>query len=262
MRVTPARRTPTLTLGIATALLVAACSGRGADVPPLASPSAGTPFAVGSVAPSAAASPATAAPSAPPAATPAPSPTKAPGTGKIVDKADGFAITLAAGWREIPLDGSETADVEAMLPADSQLGATLEATTSSAAAKGMALFAMDLSADTLAAKVFSGLEVQVAASQNVPLSLLEPLVIGLLDQAPGVTSVSGKIVSLPAGQAIRIIYTLTTKTSTGQTVKLAGTDYVLQTSKHLYTVTFLVSSAAASDGRADATAIMKTFDIL
>ena len=115
MRVTPARRTRALTLGVATALLVAACSGRGADVPPLASTPASKPVAVGSVAPSAAASPATAAPSAPPAATPAPSPTKAPGTGKIVDKADGFAITLAAGWREIPLDGSETADVDATL---------------------------------------------------------------------------------------------------------------------------------------------------
>jgi hypothetical protein len=261
MRVTRARRARAATLGLATALLLAACSGRGSDVPPLQTPAQGTavPIASASAAPSIAAA---ASPSEAPPITPAPSPTKVPGTGRITDKADGFAITLPAGWREIPLDGSETAEIEATLPAGSQLGATLEAMTSSAAAKGMALFAMDLSTDTLAAKVFSGLEVQVAASQNVPLTLLEPLVVGLLDQAPGVTSVSGKIVSLPAGQAIRITYTLTTKTSTGQTVKLAGTDYVLETSKHLYTVTFLVSYAAASDGRADAASIMKSFDVL
>jgi len=259
--VTGARRARATTLGIATALLLAACSGRGSNVPPLATPAQGSPVVVASVAPSAAALGPSASPSAAPI-TPAPSPTKIPGTGKITDKADGFAITLPTGWREIPLDGSETADIEAGLPAGSSLGATLEATTSSAAAKGFAMFAMDLSPDTLAATVFSGLEVQVAASQNVPLSLLEPLATGLLDQAPGVSGVSGKIVSLPAGQAIRITYTLTTKTSTGKTVKLAGTDYVLETSKHLYTVTFLVSSAAASAGRADASTIMKTFDIL
>jgi len=261
MGVTHARRARATTLGIATAVLLAACSGRGADVPPLATPVQGSPAAIASVAPSTPSIVPSDLPSAAPL-TPAPSPTKIPGTGKITDKADGFAIILPTGWREIPLDGSETAEIEAGLPAGSSLGATLEATTSSAAAKGFALFAMDLSTDTLAATVFSGLEVQVAASQNIPLSLLEPLATGLLDQAPGVSAVSGKIVSLPAGQAIKITYTLTTKTSTGATVKLAGTDYVLETSKHLYTVTFLVSYAAASDGRADASTIMKSFDIL
>jgi hypothetical protein len=211
--------------------------------------------------PSVAASP-TLAPGTRPLPTPAPSATKVPGTGKITDKADGFAITLPTGWRQIPLDGSETAEVEATLPADSELSGTLEATTSSAAAKGFAMFAMDLSTDTIAAKVFSALEVQVAASTNVPLSLMEPLVTGLLDQAPGVTSVTGKIVTLPAGQAIRVTYTVTTKTSTGQTVKLAGTDYVLISSKHTYTVTFLVSDAEASAGRSEAGTIMKSFDLL
>ena len=261
MRDRRARRARAAVLGTVAVILVAACSGRGPDLP-LATPAGGSPIAVASHTPTAAASASVVASASPAPATPAPSPTKVPGTGKITDKGHGFAITLPAGWREIPLDGSETAAIEASLPADSQLSGTLEATTSSAAAKGFALFAMDLSADTLAAKVFSGLEIQVAASTSVPLSLMEPLVTGLLDQAPGVTGVAAKIVTLPAGQAIRVTYTLTTKTSTGQTVKLAGTDYVLVSSKHTYTVTFLVSAAAASAGRTDAGAIMKTFDIL
>jgi hypothetical protein len=246
------------------AALTAACSGGrgGPNLPDLASAGA-SPAPVATVAASTTPSVLPAAsPSDAPVATATPTPTKVPGTGKITDKANGFAITLPAGWREIPLDGSETAEIESELPAGSQLGATLEATTSSAAAKGFAMFAMDLSADTLAAATFSGLEVQVAEPTSLPLSLLESLVIGLLQEAPGVTNVSGKIVTLPAGQAIRVTYTLVTTTSSGQSVKLAGTDYVLVSSKHTYTVTFLVSYAAASDGRADAGTIMKTFDIL
>jgi hypothetical protein len=255
-----ARRARAMALGTAAAILLAACSG-GVEI-------SGVPTAGITPGPGATLGTSLAPPPSPlslgplPPATPLPSPTKIPGTGKITDKADGFAITLPAGWREIPLDGSENAEIESSLPASSNLGATLEATTSSAAAKGFAMFAMDLTPDTLRAKVFSGLDVQVAAPMNVPLSLMEPLVTGLLDQAPGVTSVAAKMVTLPAGQAIRITYTLTTKTSTGQSVKLAGTDYVLLSSKHTYTVTFLVSSAAAASGRADAGTIMKTFDIL
>ncbi len=257
------RRARVGSLGIAAAIVLVACSGR--SVPtlgPTAGAAATAQPAASVTATAPAPSPALETPSAAPSVAPAPSPTKVPGTGRITDKANGFAITLPAGWREIPLDGSETAEIEATLPADSQLSGTLEATTSSAAAKGFAMFAMDLSTDTLLAKVFSGLEVQVAAPTNVPLSLMEPLVTGLLDQAPGVTGVSGAIVTLPAGQAIRVTYTLTTKTSTGETVKLAGTDYVLASSKHTYTVTFLVSSADASSGRSAAGSIMKTFDIL
>jgi len=258
------RRARALALGTAAAILLAACSGRG-PVLPTQGPGGAAPGAsakaVASSGPSEAPS-AAASPTAAPTATPAPAPTKVPGTGKVTDKADGFAITLPAGWRQIPLDGSENAQIEATLPANSQLSGTLEATTSSAAAKGFAMFAMDLSTATLSGKVFSGLEIQAAAPSNVPLSLMEPLVTGLLDQAPGVSGVAAKIVTLPAGQAIRVTYTLITTTSSGQSVKLAGTDYVLVSSKHTYTVTFLVSYADASAGRSKADSIMKSFDIL
>jgi hypothetical protein len=256
-------------LVIVIASLLAGCSagnpGGGASGPNLPDPGQPSP----SVSPVVVASPAS--PSAPavvasPAAVattlPTPAPTKVPGTGKITMSKSGFAITLPAGWRQVPLDGSDISGIEDQLPAGSQMAAVLETDAATAAKKGFALLAVDLAADTIAAGTISTLEVEVTASQGLPLSLLEPLAIGLLEEAPGVTSVSGKIVTIAAGKAIRITYTLTPTTSSGQKVKLAATNYVLESSKHTYTITFACSYAAASACRADADAIMKTFDIL
>jgi hypothetical protein len=260
-----AQRAP-LILVIAVALAGCAGGNRGGtdggpNVPatsPSAVPSA---VAVGSPAASASASPA---PSLAPvsSAGPNPAPTKVPGTGKITLTKYGFAITLPSGWRQVPLDGTDTSDISSQLPAGSQMAAVLETDAATAAAKGFALLAIDLSPDTIAAGTVSTLEVEVTAPQDVPLSILEPLVTGLLEQATGVSGVSSKIVTLPAGKAIRITYTLTLTTSSGQKVKLAATNYVLESSKDTFTTTFACTYAAASACRADADSIMKTFDIL
>jgi hypothetical protein len=240
-------------------LLVAACAPGGA---PLSSPelTAGVPTQV-AVLPSAVA---TLEPSLAPSPTPGPTPvpTKVPGTGKIVMTAYGFAITLPEGWRQIPLDGSQTAEIEALLPAGSQIAAALETELATAVSNGFAFMAIDLRAETLAAGNISTVNVNVQAPQNIPLSLLQPLVTGLLDSAPGVTSVSAKQVTLPAGAALRITYTLTITPSGGQTVKLAATQFVLLSSKHTYTISFACQYAAATSCRSQADAMMKTFDIL
>jgi hypothetical protein len=256
-----ARRAPLI---VVIAVALAGCSGGnrggtdgGANVPATSPPSA--PSAVAAASPSASLAPSLA-PVASAARTPAP--TKVPGTGKITLTQYGFAITLPSGWRQVPLDGSDTSDISAQLPAGSQMAAVLETDAATAAAKGFALLAIDLSPDTIAAGTVSTLEVEVTAPQNVPLSILEPLVTGLLEQASGVSGVSSKIVTLPAGKAIRITYTLSLTTSSGSKVKLAATNYVLESSKHTFTTTFACSYAAASACRADADSIMKSFDIL
>jgi len=252
-------------LAIAIAILLAGCSvgtrgdAGGLDVPGQGSSSASS--ALGSNAPATVApSPVASAPAT--TAGPTPAPTKVPGTGKITLSSYAFAITLPAGWRQVPLDGSDTSDIEAALPAGSQMAAALQTDAATAAAKGFALLAMDLSPDAVAAGTVSTLEVQAAAPQDLPLSLLESLATGLLEQAAGVTSVSSKIVTLPAGKAIRITYTLTLTTSSGQQVKLAATDYVLESPKHTYTTTVACSSAIATTCRSTADATMKTFVLL
>jgi hypothetical protein len=326
--------------GAALALLVAGCSTGQA---PLGSPNltaAATP--VGILATDAPSAPtASAGPSLSPEPTPGPTPV--PGTGKITMTADRFAITLPDGWRQIPLDGSQTAEIEALLPAGSQITAALDkelasavaagfafmaidlrpATLSagnistvnvnvqapssvplslmeplvtglldsapgvssvvaktvtlpagsqitaaldkelaSAVAAGFAFMAIDLRPATLSAGNISTVNVNVQAPSSVPLSLMEPLVTGLLDSAPGVSSVVAKTVTLPAGKAIRITYTLTITTAGGQAVKLAATQFVLLSTKHTYTTSFACQYAAASSCRSQADAMMQTFDIL
>ena len=245
--------------GAALALLVAGCSTGQA---PLGSPNltaAATP--VGILATDAPSAPtASAGPSLSPEPTPVP--TAVPGTGKITMTADRFAITLPDGWRQIPLDGSQTAEIEALLPAGSQITAALDKELASAVAAGLAFMAIDLRPATLSAGNISTVNVNVQAPSSVPLSLMEPLVTGLLDSAPGVSSVVAKTVTLPAGKAIRITYTLTITTAGGQAVKLAATQFVLLSTKHTYTTSFACQYAAASSCRSQADAMMQTFDIL
>src|SRR5262249_3527691 len=107
---TPARvrRARPLSLGTAAALLVAACSATNAPPQAGTAPPSPVPHAPSAAPPPAPPPPRPPAPAAP-AATPTPQPTKVPGTGKITDTAHGFSITLPAGWRQIPLDGSQNA---------------------------------------------------------------------------------------------------------------------------------------------------------
>lgn len=240
--------------------LIAACSTARPDAVP---PSAGAPLATASQAASVAPSLVPlASPSPGPTVTPAatPVPTPIPGTGKQTLTKYSFAITLPAGWRAIPTGGSLPADIDALIPDGSALEAALESELAKAAKEGIALLAVDLRPATLA-KGLSYLTVLVAGPSTVPLSLMESLVVGLLDEAQGISSVTAKIVTLPAGQAIRAIYTITA-TVDGATSKYAGTAFVLLSSKHTYTVSFACPAAIASTCRSTADSIMKTFDLL
>jgi hypothetical protein len=200
------------------------------------------------------------------AVTPAPSvPAASPasvGAVRIVLKADGFALTLPPGWRAVPLDGSSIAAIKAVLPAGSRIAAVLDAELRQARADGYAFLAIDLRPATLAAGNASTLNVNVQPPSEVGLGLLEPLVIGLLDSAAGVTNVVGGQVTLPAGRALRITYTLSLTTAGGTTVKLAGTQFVAPSAKHTDIVSFGCRYASALSCRSQADAIIRSFAIL
>lgn len=245
---------------IVVALVASACSGGTIATPSEAATGSAVAQATVAATPGTSAEPS----AAPHASAPAPTagPSHAPTTGRIVVAADGFAITLPSGWRAIPLDGSSTAAIQALLPPGSAIAGALDKELAEAVAAGFAFMAIDLRPATLAAGNISTVNVNVQAASNIPLDLMEPLVTGLLDSAPGISNVVAKQVTLPAGRALRITYTLSLTTSAGRTVKLAGTQFVLLTSKRTYTASFGCQYAMASSCRSQADAMMKTFDIL
>jgi hypothetical protein len=250
----PSRHAKLVVLAAA-AVLAGACVASG--------PGTGAPSAEAGSSP--AATLAIASPSAPPSAspvgTPSPIPTAAAGTGRIVVAADGFAITLPSGWRQVPVDGSSIAAILALLPSGSSIPAVLRTEVAQAEASGIVFLAIDLRPATLASGNASTVNVDVQAPSTLPLPLLEPLVTGLLSSAPGVTNIAATQVTLPAGKAIRITYTQALATSVG-TVKLAGTQFVLLSSKHTYTVSFACTYADASSCRSQADAMMKAFGLM
>jgi hypothetical protein len=252
----PSRHAKLVVLAAA-AVLAGACVASG--------PGTGAPSAEAGSSPAAAASPGASSVASPEAygeaTSPTPVPTPSPGTGRIVDVTDGFAITLPSGWRQVPVDGSSIAAILALLPSGSSIPAVLRTEVAQAEASGIVFLAIDLRPATLASGNASTVNVNVQAPSTLPLPLLEPLVTGLLSSAPGITNIAATQVTLPAGKAIRITYTQALATSVG-TVKLAGTQFVLLSSKHTYTVSFGCTYADAPSCRSQADAMMKTFDLM
>jgi hypothetical protein len=247
---------------VVAAALLAGCAGGPAGPVAQRTTDAGAPSPASPASLSPAAATASSAPSVAPTAGPTAVPSHPAGTGHVLVASAGFAITLPDGWVAIPLDGSSTAEIEALLPPGSSIAAALDKELADASAAGFAIMAIDLRPATVAAGNASTLNVNAQGPSQLGLSLLQPLAVGLLDQAPGVTNVVSTQVTLPAGRALRITYTLATTTSSGAAVKLAATQFVLLSSKHTYTTTFACQYAAAASGRSQADSIMKRFDIL
>jgi hypothetical protein len=162
----------------------------------------------------------------------------------------------------MPLDGSSLAALKALLPVGSGIGAVLDAELAQARAGGFAFMAVDLRPATIAVGNPSTFNVNVQPPSDIGLSLLEPLVTGLLDTAAGVSNVVATQVTLPAGRALRITYALSMTTGGGASVKLAGTRFVVLSAKHSYEVSFICRYTAASSCRAQAGSIMRSFQLL
>ncbi len=234
------RRTATLALAMGLlSLLIAACGGS-ATPEPSAAPTA-TP------APTPTATPA---PTAEPTATPEPSASVSTGeigqTGTVSVPEIGFTITLADGWRAIPLTEEGLAAIRDAVPEGSDVADLLESQAGDLAASGLKLWAFDYDTASLADGFASNMNViaQPAVPGLTP-SLLGTLAQAQLEGLEGVSDFSVTDVRLPAGDAVEATYQLDQTLDSGETVSALGTQYYLATDEHIYIVTFTATGEDA-----------------
>jgi hypothetical protein len=222
------------------ALSLAACGG-GATPAPSATPAAAatptpTPLPTPTATPTDAPQPSASAPSG-----------IAGETGTVSVPEIGFTITLADGWRAIPLTEEGLAAIRAALPEGSDTAALLESQADDLAASGLKLWAFDAAAVSVTDGFTSNMN--VIAQPAVPgltVSLLGTLAQAQLEALEGLSDFSVENVTLPAGDAVVATYRLDQPLASGETVSALGTQYYLASDAYIYIVTFTTTDADAA----------------
>jgi hypothetical protein len=179
--------------------------------------------------PTASATP-SASPSASAAATPAASQAT---TGRIELPDKGFAVTLPDGWQSFPVDPAALQEMADAVGTSSGIGQTLQRAIDSGGITALSLLAYDM-AD--AAPGTRNVTVLTQPAANIPLSLVESAMKGQIT-AVGGTDVKSETVTLPAGEALRLTYTLAASTAAGEEFTTTQDLYWIQTDKGTIVVT-------------------------
>ena len=218
------------------AIAVAACSGSG-------SAATTTPTTEATSAPTAtpAAPAATAEATATGAATPATG-AAGPQTGRIEVADKGFALTLPDGWQSLPLDPAALQSVVQSWPEGSDMRTVMEGQMGSAALQAMALWAFDFSPEATADGVADNLNIMAQPAIKMDLSLVDSMVKAQLGAIEGIGNIESKVVTLPAGDALRLDYTLDVPDATGATTTVAATQFYLPLASTTLIITFTAGS--------------------
>lgn len=169
--------------------------------------------------------------------------------GTLVTKADaGFAIRLPPGWKEIPLDPADLqAAIEATKKDNPQLAAVLAQQGQRAVQQGGKLFAVKNG--TSGATNLNLIKIPAADAT------LSEVVSGSVQQLAktGVRDVVSTPLTLPAGSATRVTFTLPVNNPSGQAVLLQDTQYYLVEGGQAYVVTFTTPDRSANEAAVTAT---------
>ncbi len=227
------RRLGGVTTAILSAVLVAACSGSAASsapasasAAPSASPSVAASAAVASTAPSASAGASLAT------------------SGRIVDAANGYAITIPDGWVRIDLTDKDLATfMQAAASMSPELAASMSGQIQTMLSSGLVLFGLDPKTGT------SNVNVLKLASARMSLDVLQQLNESQLKSAGIGTDMVSEKVTLASGDAVHFAYGI--KATTGTTVTIE--QFLLINGNNQYIVS--VTGAAAATARSIAESV-------
>ncbi len=147
----------------------------------------------------------------------------------------GFGLTLADGWQRLPLDQAGVTTAIGALPADSYLRGFLQGESESQAAFDFwAYIAAGPDGDPAG---FRTVNIATAPAAGVDLIAVEPSLTAKLTATQGVADLESGMVTLPAGQALRITFTVSDPAAPGG--KLFTTQYYVPLGDTIAAVTFV-----------------------
>jgi hypothetical protein len=133
----------------------------------------------------------------------------------------------------------------------------LQSQAGSSALKALAMWAFDVSPNTPAG-VNRNMNVIAQPPSTFDLSQMESAVKAQLGTLQGVGQIDSEIVTLPAGDALKLSYSLATG-ATGADAGVATTQYYVQLPKSTLIVSF-TSEPGATDAAADFDSIMQSLE--
>lgn len=227
-----------------TTVVVLGCGGTTTSPSPSASATpALTPTAAASAAASASASA---------VATPAASQAT---TGRIELPDKGFAVTLPDGWQSFPVDPVALQKMADAVGTTSPIGQSLQRAIDTGQTAALSFWAFDMSDATPGSR---NVTVLTQPAANIPLSLVESAVKGQIASIGG-SDIETETVTLPAGEALRLTYTLTVQNAAGDEIKTSQALYWIQTDKRTIVVTGTGPDAAKD---AELQAIVESIEAL
>ena len=176
-------------------------------------------------------------------------------TGRIELPDKGFAVTLPDGWQSFPVDPVALQKMADAVGTKSAIGQSLQRAIDTGQTAALSFWAFDMGD---AAPGSRNVTVLTQPAANIPLSLVESAVKGQI-AAIGGSDIVTETVTLPAGEALRLTYTLTVPTAAGDEVKTSQALYWIQTDKRTIVVTGTGPDAAKD---AELQAIVESIEAL
>ncbi len=154
-------------------------------------------------------------------------------TGRIELPDKGFAVTLPDGWQSFPVDPAALQKMADAVGTKSGIGQSLQRAIDTGQTAALSFWAFDMSDATPGSR---NVTVLTQPAANIPLSLVESAVKGQIS-AIGGSDIVTETVTLPAGEALRLTYTLTVPNAAGDQIQTSQALYWIQTDKRTIVVT-------------------------
>ncbi len=214
-----------------TTVFVLGCGGTTASSSPSSAAPTSAPTPTASAAPS---------PSATAAAVATPAASQAT-TGRIELPDKGFAVTLPDGWQSFPVDPVALQKMADALGTKTGIGESLQRAIDAGQTAALSFWAFDMGD---AAPGSRNVTVITQPAANIPMSLVESALKGQISAIGGVGKIDSQTVTLPAGEALRLTYTLTVPTAAGKDIQTSQAMYWIQGDKRTIIITGTGPNAA------------------
>ena len=180
-------------------------------------------------------------------------------TGHIQLPDKGFGLTLPDGWSSVPLDPADMQSVIDGLPEGSDMRTLLEGQVGSSALQAIAFWAFDFDAANAASGVQRNVNIITQPASSMDLSVVESAVKAQLGTISGVGSINSEMVTIPAGQALKLDYTLGVPGANGATTDVHTIQYYIQLPTATLIASF-TSEPGATDAQTDIDAIVQSIE--
>lgn len=188
------------------------------------------------------------APTAVPEATSASAAAETPADWKRFEVAgEGFTVNLPPEWEQVDMNSSDISkSVGDILARTGNINENLQSQVESMAASGVKFFGFDVSESGTTNGITTNINViKQSIGAKVPLDAIEQANLQQIKDVLKVENIESTRVSLPAGEAIKLVYSPEMQVSADQKIQTALTQYIIVADTDMYVVSMTAAPEKA-----------------